>query len=137
MGICCTSVKEQTKELKDYKLMCFNGKVNCSFVCTERASGDLKCTFYDRLWNRMPFERHYDSSNTEIKKPQNYEKMIALAEKLSEGLPFVRVDFYEVHGKVYFGELTFFPGSGFEEFRPDAWDKKLGEWLTLPQQGEN
>ena len=66
-------------------------------------------------------------------KPLQYEKMVELAEKLSQEIPFVRVDFYEVDGKIYFGELTFYPGSGFEEFTPEKWDYKLGEWIDLSQ----
>lgn len=120
-------------ELIDYKLMCFNGKVKVSFVCNNRFSKDgLNVTFYDNDWNRMPFERHYPASKTEINKPASFNEMIRLAEKLSENIPFVRVDFYEVNGKIYFGELTFFPGSGMEEFTPEIWDYKLGDWLDLP-----
>lgn len=119
--------------LLDYKFMCFNGEVKCSFVCSERHSGNgLKVTFYDRDWNVMPFERHYPRSQTAIEKPRNYQKMIELAEKLSKGFPFIRVDFYEVNGRVYFGELTLYPGSGFEEFTPQEWDETLGSWLSLP-----
>ena len=80
----------------------------------------------------MPFERHYPSHKTGFPKPHNYEKMIELAEKLSKGIPFVRVDFYEVEEKIYFGELTFYPGCGLEEFTPEEWDYKLGEWIKLP-----
>ncbi len=116
----------------DYKLMCFNGNVKCSFVCSDRNSKEsLKVTFYDREWNRMPFERHYQSSKTDISCPENYEKMVELAEKLASGIPFVRVDFYEINGKVYFGEMTFFPGSGWEDFSDYEWDKKLGSWIDL------
>lgn len=119
--------------LNDYKLMCFNGKVQCSFVCTQRFSTEgMRITFFDREWNVLPFERHYKKSAVEIQKPKNYEKMLDLAEKLSKGIPFVRVDFYEVSGRIYFGELTFFPGSGFEEFTPECWDKILGDWIELP-----
>ncbi len=80
----------------------------------------------------MPFERHYPKSDTPLPKPSSYEEMVALAEKLSAGIPFVRVDFYEVNGQVYFGEMTFYPGNGLEEFTPFEWDEKLGSWLTLP-----
>jgi hypothetical protein len=120
-------------ELCDYKLMCFNGEVKCSFTCTERYSDEgLKVTFFDRDWNVMPFERHYEKSRKEIRKPKNYEAMIHMAEKLSKNIPFVRVDLYEINGKMFFGELTFYPGSGMEEFRPDEWDYRMGEWLELP-----
>ena len=80
----------------------------------------------------MPFERHYPAAKEDINKPRSYEDMVALAEKLAQKIPFVRVDFYEVRGKPYFGELTFFPGSGFEEFNPEQWDKTLGDWIELP-----
>lgn len=119
-------------ELNDYKLMCFNGKVRCSFVCSERFSDDgLRVTFFDKDWNVMPFERHYPKSVNAIEKPKTYEKMVEFAEILSKDIPFVRVDFYEISGKLYFGELTFFPGSGYEEFEPEEWDYKLGNLIKL------
>lgn len=124
---------EASQEPKDYKMMVFNGEVKCSFVCSERFSSDgLKVTFYDREWNVMPFERHYPKSTVPIKKPENYDTMVQLAENLAANFPFVRIDFYEVSGQIYFGEITLYPGSGWEEFRPEEWDKKLGEWIDLP-----
>lgn len=131
---------EDTKvhELIDYKFMCFNGEVKCSFTCSERFSKDgLKVTFFDKDWNVMPFERHYPKSANPPTKPINYDKMLQFAEKLSKGIPFVRVDFYEINGKLYFGELTFYPGSGFEEFTPEEWDYKLGSWINLPKKIRN
>jgi hypothetical protein len=126
-------VDESESELKDYKLMCFNGKVKCSFVCTNRNrdNSKLNVTFYDTEWNRMPFERHYKPSVYNIEQPVCYNKMVVLAEKLAIDIPFVRVDFYEIAGKIYFGELTYFPGSGFEKFKPNEWDKKLGDWISI------
>lgn len=120
------------EDIQDYKFMCFNGKVECSFVCSDRFSDKgLHVTFFDRDWNKMPFERKYPSKSESIAKPKNYNLMIELAEKLSQNIPFVRVDFYEVNGKVYFGELTFYPGAGLEEFRPKEWDLRLGEYIVL------
>lgn len=119
--------------LLDYKFMCFNGKVKCIFVCSEREKHFVKVTFFDREWKKMPLERHYPSSDKDIKKPANLELMIELAETLAENIPFVRVDFYEIDNKVLFGEMTFFPGSGVEEFRPEEYDYKFGMWLKLPQ----
>lgn len=121
-------------QLNDYKVMCFNGKAKCSFVCTERDNKELglAVTFFDLDWKKMPFKRHYRTSNKKIDKPRNYQKMIELSEKLSKNIPFVRVDWYEIKGKLYFGELTFYPGAGFEEFDPEEWDYKLGEMLKLP-----
>lgn len=121
------------EELTDYKLMCFNGKVRCSFVCLNRySSKGLNVDFYDINWNKMSFERHYKNSNVILEKPKNYKMMIELAEKLSHNIPFVRVDFYEINNKLYFGELTFYPGSGFEEFKPEKYDEILGNMIKLP-----
>lgn len=132
--ICEKYIEDSSGELRDYKLMCFNGEVKCSFVCSERFSGKgLHVTFFDRDWNLMKFERSFPHVKEGLPKPNNYGKMVELAEKLSKDIPFVRVDFYEVEGNIYFGELTFFPGCGFEAFQPEEWDYKLGEWITLPE----
>lgn len=119
-------------DLDDYKLMCFNGKVKCSFVCLERYTDTgLKVDFYDDEWNKMPFMRDYPNSKVLTPKPINYDKMVEFAEKLAKDIPFVRIDFYEIDGKLYFGEMTFYPGSGFERFSPRKWDKILGSWIEL------
>lgn len=120
-------------QLNDYKIMCFNGKAKCSFVCTERDNKELglAVTFFNLDWKKMPFQRHYRTSNKKIYKPKNYHKMIELSEKLSKDIPFVRVDWYEIKDKLYFGELTFYPGAGLEEFTPKEWDYKFGEMLKL------
>lgn len=126
-------VDESEMELKDYKFMCFNGEAKCSFVCLNRNSPNgLNVDFYDMNWNSMPFERHYPNSGALIPKPKNFNKMVEFAEKLSKNIPFVRVDFYETNGKLYFGELTFYPGAGFEEFTPESYDYLLGSWINIP-----
>lgn len=120
-------------DLNDYKLFCFNGETKCCYVCTERNSTTGMCIdYFDLEWNHMPFRRYAPNSSKKIEKPKNYEIMIKLAEVLSEGIPFVRVDFYEIGDEIYFGELTFFPGAGFREFTPDKWDKTFGDWINLP-----
>ncbi len=120
-------------ELIDYKLLCFNGKVKVSFTCTEHNfSSGLKVTFYDREWNELPFERHYPKSSIPISKPHNYKKMVELAEHLSDGIPLLRVDFYEIQEKLYIGELTFYPGCGLEEFTPSSIDYEMGNWIEIP-----
>lgn len=119
-------------QITDYKLMCFNGRLKCSFTCTERdAPTGLRVTFFDNNWEKMPFIRHYPSSEKIIPCPINFEKMKELAEILSENLPFARIDFYEMGEKIYFGEITLYPGCGFEEFYPVTWDEKLGSWIDL------
>ena len=128
----------RNEDLLDYKFMCFNGKVKCSFVCSERRSKQgLAVDFFDNDWKHLPFRRRYRNLNREIKKPNNLKKMIEMAEKLSKGITFVRVDFYEINNDVYFGEMTFYPGSGLEEFIPEEWDYKFGEWINLPKERIN
>ena len=125
---------DSDEQINDYKIMCFNGNPKCSFVCSNRNSSEGLCVnFYDYNWNPLPFERHYPRNKNEIEKPSQYDKMIELSKKLSKGIPFVRVDFYQKGEQIYFGELTFYPGSGMEEFTPDEWDEKLGGWLNLPK----
>ena len=121
-------------DLMDYKFMCFNGVVKCSFVCSGRNTEErLHVTFFDREWNLMNFERAYPMKKEGFPKPELYEEIIALAEKLSRDIPFVRVDFYQANRKIYFGELTFYPGGGFESFSPEIWDRTLGDWIKLPK----
>lgn len=125
-------MEDSSGELKDYKFLCFNGKVKCSFVCTDRFNREgLKVTFFDKNWKKMPFERHYPIDERYIEKPKNYELMIEFAERFAKEIPFVRVDFYEINNQLYFGEITFFPGSGYEEFTPEEWDYTLGSWIDL------
>ncbi|MBP2068986.1 ATP-grasp fold amidoligase family protein [Anaerococcus nagyae] len=117
---------------KDYKFFCFNGKVHYVLVCSDRFN-NLKETFFDRNWNVAPFKRPNIEIDNKINKPINFEKMIELSEFLSKDIPFLRVDFYEVENKIYFGELTFFPASGFSGFEPNEWDYKLGDLIEIPE----
>lgn len=121
--------------LPDYKVMCFGGNARCVFTCTGRAEGDLRVDFYDLDWNHLPFTRHYPNADASPEAPSCLREMLALSERLAEGIPFVRVDFYEVANSLYFGEMTFYPGSGFEEFSPEKWDENLGSWIELPSGG--
>lgn len=116
----------------DYKFFCFNGKVEYILVCSDRFDS-IKETFFDRNWNVAPFKRPNIEIDDKIKKPINFNKMIELSEFLSKDIPFLRVDFYEVDNKIYFGELTFYPASGFSPFEPNDWDYKLGDLIELPE----
>ena len=120
-------------ELKDYKLFCFNGKVEFFKIDFDRFVGH-KANYYDREKNLLPFGEvsspPVPSKHLEI--PDNLDQMFTLAEQLSKDIPFLRVDFYNINGKIYFGELTFFPASGMGKFEPEEWDNKLGEKLNLP-----
>lgn len=122
---------EDGGDLKDYKVMCFNGKPELLFVCSDRWT-ELKVDFFDLDWNRLPFTRSHPLSSTPLEKPATFHQMVDLAAKLAAPFPFVRVDFYEVQGRALFGEMTFYPGSGMERFDPVEWDYKLGALLTLP-----
>ena len=118
--------------LVDYKIHCFNGKARLILACADREAADgIKKVFYDEAWNKLDLKRPGTSNDCHLERPRNLGKMIELAELLSHGIPFVRVDFYEVNEKLYFGELTFFPGSGMERFEPDEYDAVLGSYLDL------
>lgn len=125
-------IDESGYELKDYKFFCFNGEPKMMFIATDRGS-DTKFDFYDMEFNHLPFTNGHPNANKQIKKPKNYSTMLALSAKLSFGIPHVRVDFYNINGKIYFGELTFFHWSGLVPFEPEEWDYKLGSWLKLPE----
>ena len=123
----------KTSELRDYKFFCFNGKVRCFKIDFDRFTAH-RANYYNEngdilLGGEVICPPDF---NKQLKMPRQIDRMFELSEKLSEGIPFLRVDFYEVNEKVYFGELTFFPSAGFGIFEPEEWDYKFGEWLTLP-----
>jgi hypothetical protein len=127
-------VDESGTELKDYKFFCFNGGVRCLFVVVERFNKNTKhpfFKFFDRDFKGLPFWRGYQPPPYNIEKPTNYNKMVELAEFLSKEMPFVRIDFYNINGQIYFGEFTFTPGNGVEPFHPEEWDKIVGDWLEI------
>lgn len=126
-------IDAENHDLRDYKFMCFSGACKMIFVCSNRSKHNVNVDFFDPQWNHLPFKRHYNNSPLPIQKPRNLEKMISLAEKISKNIdtPFVRIDFYEIKDKIYFGEITFFPGAGLEEFTPQKWDDIIGSWIDL------
>lgn len=116
--------------MRDYKFFCFNGNPYCILLCNDRNT-ELKETFFDLNWKILPFKRPNHSIDTNIEKPHNLDKMIEFSKKLSLNIPFLRVDFYEINGNLYFGELTFYPACGFSKFEPEEWDLKLGNLIDL------
>ncbi|MBQ3086819.1 MAG: glycosyl transferase [Clostridia bacterium] len=136
-GIVCERfIEDRTHgELYDYKFFCFNGEPQYVFFCSDRKN-KVKADFYDMQWQKMPFRWHYENSDKTVEKPACFEEMKQYARTLSEDFPFVRVDFYEVDGKVYFGELTFFHGGGTGEFHPDEIDRLFGDKICLPQKND-
>ena len=126
-------MEDESGELCDYKLFCFDGKMKALFIATDRfTSGEeTKFDFFDENFNHLPFTNGHPNATKPIKKPESFQQMKDLAENLSQKIPHVRVDFYCTNGKIYFGELTFFHWGGFKRFEPEEWDFKFGEWFKL------
>lgn len=126
---------DTTHELRDYKFFTFDGVVKAMFVASERQvkEQETKFDFFDEQYNHLPFVNGHPNADVMPVKPKSFEEMKRLAEKLSQGIPHVRVDFYEVNGKIFFGELTFFHWSGLQPFKPTKWDKIFGDWIKLPE----
>lgn len=126
---------ESGYELKDYKFFCFDGEPKCLFVATDRGKEgeETKFDFFDLEWNHLPFTNGHPNSKQSISKPNSFENMIEISRRLSQGFPHVRVDLYNINGRIYFGELTFFHWSGLTPFVPEEWDYRFGEFLNLPQ----
>ena len=123
-------VDESGTELKDYKFFCFDGEPKCLFIATDRPH-DTKFDFYDVEFKHLPFTNGHPYSGRELKKPQGFDEMLRLARILSKGIKQSRIDFYDINGKVYFGEITFFHWSGFMPFEPEEWDYTLGSYINL------
>ena len=121
--------------LEDYKIHCFNGVSKFILVCRDRyGTSGLTEDFFSIRWEHLELKRpKHPNSSQKIPCPKELPLMLELAEKLSEKIPFVRVDFYVYNGKVFFGELTFYPTSGFTRFVPDSYDTEIGSWLELPK----
>lgn len=124
-------IGDSNDDLKDYKFFCFNGKVGIVYGISDRKVGQsAQLGIYDRNFNKLDVdrcdERHQDMP---LAKPLNYDKMVQIAEQLSEDFPHVRVDLYNIAGKIYFGELTFYDGSGYMTFNPDEFDFTLGNMM--------
>lgn len=118
---------------KEYKIFCFNGKADFALIELDYFGKNPKRAFYDRNFVETEFKIGKMPKASLSEKPANFDKMIELADKLCKPFPFVRVDFYDIAGKIYFGELTFYSGGGFSYIYPREWDKKLGDKLTLPE----
>ena len=121
-------------ELRDYKFFCFNGEPRIMFVAANRQSKEKETTFdfFDMDYNHLTIINGHPNSDIELDKPEYFELMKELARKLSKDIPHVRIDFYEVNGRVYFGEYTFYHYSGFTPFEPEEWDYILGDMINLP-----
>ena len=119
----------------DYKLYCFGGTAKCLYTGTDRGTDrPFKMTFFDMDWNRLPIRfKDCPEDQNDVPRPSGLSQMQAFAETLSAGIPLMRVDFYEINGQVYFGEMTLCDGSGLYPLDPEEWELRFGEWITLPE----
>ena len=116
---------EDNSDLKDYKFFCFNGEPKYCQVISDRER-KMSIDFFDKNWNHMNFHepKEYPFASLLPTKPENLDLMWSLAKTLALQIPFVRIDFYNLNGKIFFGEITFFPTNGMGGFDPEVWDKK-------------
>ena len=123
----------KTKELRDYKFFCMDGVCKALFIAKDRQNRkEPYFDFYDPNFNHLSIQQGHPNAPVPPEKPENFELMKHLAEKISKGLPQARIDFYEVNGKVYFGEITLFHFSGMTPFHPRSVDREWGNWIKLP-----
>lgn len=122
--------RDANNDIPDYKFFCFDGKVEYLYIMTDYLDGkeNGKLSFFDTQFNKTKYHRDdYKEILAETKKPENFEQMIEYAKILSSGLPHVRVDLYNINGKIIFGELTYYTSEGYINFLPDEFDYILGE----------
>lgn len=129
-------LEKGTTSLTDYKMWCFNGKCYYTWICNDRSAGgnSAHVMTYDMDWNAHPEFSVFNSDYLRgdiIPKPKNFDKMVEIAEKLSKGFPELRVDLYNIDGKIYFGELTFTSQGGFMDYFTPEFNKMLGEKFSI------
>lgn len=120
-----------TGELRDYKFFAFDGVVKALFIATERSSGNVKFDFFDSDFNHLDLVQSHPMSGKTYQRPVCFEEMKKVAETLSKGLLQVRIDLYEINGRVYFGEYTFYHHGGVVPFHPYCWDQMFGSWIDI------
>ena len=119
------------KDIEDYKFFCFDGVPKLMFIATDRST-NCCFDFFDMDFNHLDIVNiHPQSKGRVFEKPEMFDEMKEVAGKLSRGMKFVRIDLYQLNGKIYFGEYTFFHGGGFCLFYPEEWERRLGDWIVL------
>ncbi len=118
------------KSIEDYKFFCFGGEPKVMFVATDRTT-DCRFDFFDMDFNHLDLINIHPNADKPIPKPKKFDEMKELAAKLSQGMRHVRIDLYELNGKIYFGEYTFFHGGGFQLCEQPEWERKLGDWIDI------
>lgn len=126
-------MEDMNGELRDYKFTCTNGIAHNVMLCYDRRTGDTKFYFFDKQWNLLRLNKRGKEApdNFSLPKPINLDKMFILAQKISEGIPYSRVDLYNINGKIYFGEITFYPASGFDNNLLKETDELFGNYIKL------
>ena len=132
-------IENDKNGLVDYKVHVFNGVPRFILVCCDRyQQTGLTEDFFTTNWEHMDIMRpNIPNAAEEISKPEKLDEILHLSEKLARGVSFARVDFYIIHERVFFGEITFFPTSGFSSFSPEKWDNIFGSWIDLPDQKQH
>ncbi len=120
---------DATGDLRDYKFFTFNGEPKVMYIATGRGTGETYGDFFDMDFAHLDLCIDHNTAPVCPEKPACFEEMKKAAALLAQGTPQVRVDFYEVNGQFYFGEMTFFHCGGFVNFHPDSWDRTFGSWL--------
>lgn len=125
--------KEDDKKMLDvYKIFCFSGKPELFQVVQNDKTDFESIDYFDTSWNKLDLRQNFPNSDVTLSKPEKIDEMIDVAKKLSQGIPFVRIDLYQINKRVYFSEMTFFSDAGFAKFEPEEWDYKLGQMINLP-----
>lgn len=127
--------RDENNDIPDYKFFCFNGKVKYLYTMVDYVDNHKngRCSFFTPEFEQLPYRRsEYMEINRAIPKPENFNQMIKIAEILSKDFPHVRVDLYNIKGRIIFGELTFYNASGYTVFSPDEFDFILGKEFDLP-----
>ena len=134
--ICEKFISDNGNVPMDYKIYCFNGKPDVILVCKNRFRNDshrAQYLYFDQNWNFVPLNKGDElSENPNIEKPKNLDKMLSIARKLSEDFIFARIDLYNIEGKIYFGEITLTPNSGFDPDITEETDLYFGNKLEIP-----
>lgn len=129
--VCEEFISDKDMTPDDYKVLCFNGKAKLIEVHIDRY-GAHKQDFYDISWKKTSISQGGTVSNFTYEKPNQLKDMIQLSEKFAANMYHVRIDWFVVHDKLYFGEITFYDGSGFDPFDNKQDDDTLGSWIDLP-----
>ena len=122
----------EERNLKVYKVLNFNGVPRIIQTIQNDKTPDESIDYFDTEWNILELRQNYPNSKVPTPRPATLEKMLELSATCSEGIPFLRTDWYEVNGEVFFSEFTFYSDAGMEPFYPSKWDAILGDWITLP-----